>query len=523
MKMSITRKYLPADYEYILPAYYDTGINSHSRSEKNENDLLFKELIFDSLLTENGKSFPVVKGLENDELWFEMITTMVNNKYTDEKQYGEAQEYYSIISRVVNQERPHSKGRSKKSGYLFLAAALILLSVVSISLVIKMMLDKNSISIASINTKSDVQNHGADSILNREDRMLNKNREFKIIDLDSGSRAFVDSGALVSDIQIEDKRVTVHVLRGAVAFSVAKKKTREFVVKAGLADIVVTGTKFKVIRMDDVVTVAVNNGSVNTMYKNGTRKIVLTDGQVAMVMKDAITVLTNDSIPDIPERKLLKNLLEIDADIDDGFKSISKKAADSLLDKIFTSGVTDAAEGDLIEHFSLLLESKGRWEDALTVLRHHPEFSNNRAGYNSLTKLKSTLFLKTGDTSTAVKCMENAVANLNNQTDRCDGLYKLYKLHLKNHNLLKTDTCLHSLVECTQMKAGLDKVIIDHAHQLRNAFMIDAALFWYEYVLENFAESKCRKDAEYWISDCVIKKGMEKNSALYNTSTSSGQ
>jgi hypothetical protein len=521
MKMKPTGKHPLADYEHILPAYYDTGINSHLM-EKNENDQLFKEVIFDSLLTENGKNFPVVKGLENDELWFEMVRNVVNNKYTDGRLYGEAQEYDSIISYVVNQTRPKSKELPKKPGYLFLVAALILLSVVSISVVIKIMSDKNNISITTSTAKRDVQNRSADSIHNREERMFNENSAYKIIDLDSGSRAFVDSGALVSDIQIEDKRVSVQVLRGAVAFSVAKKKTREFIVKAGLADIVVTGTKFRVIRMDSVVTVAVNNGSVKIMYKSGAGEVILTDGQVAMVMKDTISVIQNDSIPDIPERKLLRNLLDSDDDASNGSELISKRTADSLLDIIFTSGITYAAEGDLIEHFSLILESKGRYKDALTVLQHHPEFPKNGAGYNSLVKMKSTLMLKNGDTSTAVKYIENAIGDLNNLTDRCNAFSKLYTIHQKSHNLLKADTCLHHLVECIHKKKGLDKIIINHAHQLRNASMSELALFWYEYVLENFAESNFRKDAEYWMSDCVIKKSMEKNSALHNKPTSSG-
>jgi hypothetical protein len=69
----------------------------------------------------------------------------------------------------------------------------------------------------------------------------------------------------------------------------------------------------------------------------------------------------------------------------------------------------------------------------------------------------------------------------------------------------------------------MDKMIIDHAHLLRNASMIDASQFWYEYLLDYFAESKYRKDAEYWVSDCIVQKSIGKNSALKNKSTSSGR
>lgn len=523
MNCKYTGKNPPADYEMMIPQYYGV-INNVSQPENEEqHELLVKEMTFDSLLTETGKNFPSICGLETDELWFELITTVLD-KHVDTSQNGTSPEWIGTISDIVNNTKlTNNKHRFKSANIVYLAAAVILLSAISVSFLIKIESDKNRMRGKTTVVSNDIENRVTDARIDREKRITENFRKCNIINLDSGSKAFVDSGAIVSDIQIADKRVSLNVLRGAVGFSVAKKRTREFVVKAGLADIVVTGTKFRVIRMDNIVIVAVVNGSVITKYKNGAGKVILTDGQVAMAMKDTISIIINDSIPEIPERRLLKNLLETDTDIDDGFETISKRAADSLFNKMFTSGVTYCAEGDLIEHFSLILESKGRYTDALSVLRYHPEFSDNRAGYNSFTKLKSTLLLKTGDTATAVKCIENAAGNLNNQADRCDALYKLYRMDLKRHSLLKADTCLYQLVECAQKKEGMDRVIIDHAHQLRNASMIDPALYWYEYVLENFAESTYRKDAEYWVSDCIVQKSIGKNSALYNKSTSSGR
>ncbi|HEX2955619.1 MAG TPA: FecR family protein, partial [Chitinispirillaceae bacterium] len=403
----------------------------------------------------------------------------------------------------------------------YLTAALILLSVVSISIFVKIIRLKSGVAITSKIVANDISD--VSDIINDRENGIHNNVRCNIIDLDSGSRAFADSGALVSDIKIEDKKVSVHVLKGAVSFSVAKKRQRSFIVNAGLADIVVTGTKFRVIRMENVVTVAVNTGSVYTAYNNGTNKTTLKVGQVAMVMKDTIAVISNDSLPDLPERKLLPNLLEAYDDAWGGSESFSKRTVDSLTDIMFTSGLSFEDEGDLIEHFSFILESKGRFNDALTVLQHHPEYVSNKTSNATLTKLRSTLLLKTGDTAAAVAFMENTINDRKNLKARCNTLSKLYNLYLKSHNVLRADTCLHQFVECTQKKEGIDKVIIDHAHLLRNASMIDPALFWYEYLLENFAESKYRKDAEYWVSDCIVQKSIGKNSALYNKSISSGR
>jgi hypothetical protein len=522
MNNNYTVKNPPADYEMILPRYYDVMKNAHQPGIDDGHELLVKEMTYDSLLTETGKNFPLIRGLENNELWFELITNVLD-KHVDTSQNDVNPEWNGTISDIVNKTKLNSnitRFKAAKIGYL--AAALILLSVISVSLLIKTESDKNRIPGKTSVVSRDVNNRITDVEIDTEKRTIENLRKCNIINLDSGSRAIVDSGAIVSDIQIADKRVSLNVLRGAVAFSVAKKRTREFIVNAGVADIVVTGTKFRVIRMDSVVTVAVNNGSVKTMYKSGAGEVILTDGQVAIVMKETILVIKHDSLPDIPERKLLRNLLDKDDVGEYGYELISKRTADSLLDILFTSGMTYPAEGDLIEHFSLILESKGRYKDALTVLQHHPEFSNNGAVYNSLTKMKSTLLLKNGDTNTAVRYIENVLGDSKKQEDRCNALSKLYTIFQKSHNLLKADTCLHHLVECTYKNNGLDKIIIDHAHQLRNASKPELALFWYEYVLENFIESNYRKDAEYWISDCVIKKSMEKNSALYNKSTSSG-
>jgi hypothetical protein len=523
MSIKYDGKHPPADYEKIIPEYFGIVSNPDQMSKNDELKASGKEIVFDSMLTETGKNFPAVKGLENDELWFEMVASVVD-KYAGCGLNGKDQEWETIVTDVVNKTNLKSKVRRLKPTYIgYLAAALIILSVVSISIFFKMIHSKNSLTITSKVVSKDSSGSVSDLLKGPDNRIHNNNGQCTIIDLDSGSRAIVDSGALVSDIKIEDTRVSVRVLKGAVSFSVAKKKQRSFIVNAGLADIVVTGTKFRVIRMDDIVTVAVNNGSVNTVYNNGAGKTVLTSGQVAMVMKDTIAVITNDSMPDIPERKLLSTLLETYGDIDDGPKSISKRAADSLLDIMFNSGLPFAADGDLIEHFSCILESKGKYGDALTVLRHHPEYASNRTSNITLTKLRSTLLLKTGDTTAAVIFMENAANDLRNLKGKCDALSKLYILYLKSHNILRADTCLSQYIACDQKKEGMDKMVIDHAHMLRNASMIDAALFWYEYLLENFANSKYRKDAEYWVSDCVVQKSIGKNSALNNKSTSSGQ
>ncbi len=516
-------KRTPADYEKIIPAYFETGNNPELLSGNNEKGFLLKEFYFDSFLTESGKNFPAVKGLENDELWFEMVTDVISN-WADDRSSGDEHEWDTIISDVAGRAKIEDNERHfrlRYSGYL--VAALILLSVIAVSVLMKMEPKNIDLLSKSIAKPSDIKRCDADGIDNTTNRIIKNGKEHNIIDLDSGSRAFVDSGALVSDIRIEDERVSVNVLKGAVSFSVAKKRQRSFIVNAGLADIVVTGTKFRVIRMEHVVTVAVNSGSVYTVYNNGEGKTNLKGGQVAMVMRDTIVVLSNDSIPDLPERKLLKNLLQSYDDIEDGSEPISKRTADSLIDIMFTSGLSFAAEGDMIEHFSCILDSKGRYGDALTVLQHHPEYSSNSTFNEVLTKLRSSLLLKTGDTAAAVTFMENSADDQRNLKGRCDALWMLYKLHLKSHDVLNADTCLHQYVECTHKNEDLDKVIIDHAHLLRNTSLIDAAQFWYEYLLENFAESKYRKDAEYWVSDCVVQKSIGKNSALYNKSTSSGR
>jgi hypothetical protein len=479
-----------------------------------------KEIIFDSLLMESGKNGPLVKGVENDEKWFELIEDATKEhcngaSLSDQHPWDEM-----IANAVENRLLPEKKIVKFPFFTKHLIAAVIILSIVSIVLVMKEINgqrwsrpDNTAQLITDTLNESNI--HKKLIAGNGE-----KSKKSRIMALDSGTIATIDSGAQIADIQIGNQKVSLSIVKGAVAFTVSKKRSRNFIVRAGIADIVVTGTQFRVVRMDDVLSVAVIEGSVNAIYLSGSKITTLRTGQAALIFKDTITVVTNDSLPDIPERTLLNNIISVDENELKENRTTSKVVADSLLNNLFTPGMQYLNNIDLIEDFGRILESKGRYRDALYILKHHSG-SKNDSGYAlKLLKMKSELLLKVGDTSEAVHCLEEFQSNDSKSTENCTVLLKLYKINLKRRHLLDADSCLIRYISCNPGKRGIDKVIIDHAHLLRNESMFDAALYWYEYILEMFSESKYRSDAEYWITDCIVQRNINKKSAIKKTGPS---
>lgn len=338
--------------------------------------------------------------------------------------------------------------------------------------------------------------------------------DWMIVKLDSGTTAVVDSGAVLADIEITDKVVSMLVVKGSVSFSVSKKRSRKFIVHAGIADIIVTGTRFRVVRMDDVLSVAVNEGSVNAVYNDGTSLLPLSTGQAALVYGDTISVITNNWYPQLNERKLLSKIIGSDEDELTESRITSRIIADSLLYNLFTPGVLHLRKFELIENFSTILQSQGRYRDALSIMEYFSRDKDESGnGLNAL-KMKSELFLKNGDTADAVRCLEVLQKKYGDSTQKCSVLLKLYKISMKKRTLQRAENCFRRYVECNPGKKSIDKEVIDHAHAMRNGSLFDEAIYWYEYILDKFPESSIHSDAQYWVSDCIIKKRISKTNAF---------
>lgn len=112
--------------------------------------------------------------------------------------------------------------------------------------------------------------------------------EIKDIAMEDGTRLILNGGAKVHVTYYRNKR-TVALTHGEAIFDVAKDAKRPFVVEASTARVTVLGTRFAVNRMDHMVRVSVDHGSVRVEKTPATEDevadyVILHDGQVAEIM-----------------------------------------------------------------------------------------------------------------------------------------------------------------------------------------------------------------------------------------------
>ncbi|MBN1602494.1 MAG: FecR domain-containing protein [Chitinispirillaceae bacterium] len=493
---------------------YETVDNCNNACNDDFIRAFEREILYDSLLMESVKNAAPIKNLENDEQWVELVEDAIRKKNG-----GISKNDHLPWDEMINEAFGGGSAIQKKrlkfpvvSRYLI--AAVVLLSITSVVLLVQKIDIRHweeEVKMVQM-TVDTISGHQKYRKKNSKEPVTN--HQNRIVKLDSGTTAVVDSGAVLADIEIRDKVVSMLVVKGSVSFSVSKKRSRKFIVHAGIADIIVTGTRFRVVRMDDVLSVAVNEGSVNAVYNDGTSLLPLSTGQAALVYGDTISVITNNWYPQLNERKLLSKIIGSDEDELTESRITSRIIADSLLYNLFTPGVLHLRKFELIENFSTILQSQGRYRDALSIMEYFSRDKDESGnGLNAL-KMKSELFLKNGDTADAVRCLEVLQKKYGDSTQKCSVLLKLYKISMKKRNLQRAENCFRRYVECNPGKKSIDKEVIDHAHAMRNGSLFDEAIYWYEYILDKFPESSIHSDAQYWVSDCIIKKRISKTNAF---------
>lgn len=110
--------------------------------------------------------------------------------------------------------------------------------------------------------------------------------EIKTVSMDDGSQLTLNGGAKVHVTYYRNRRM-VALTQGEAIFDVAKDAKRPFIVDANNARVTVLGTRFAVNRLEHMVRVSVEHGSVR-VEKNGAEDnesdfIILRDGQVAEI------------------------------------------------------------------------------------------------------------------------------------------------------------------------------------------------------------------------------------------------
>lgn len=111
--------------------------------------------------------------------------------------------------------------------------------------------------------------------------------EIKNISMDDGTQLVLNGGAKVHVTYYRDQR-TVVLTQGEVIFNVARDSKRPFIVDSRNARVTVLGTRFAVNRLEHMVRVSVDHGSVRVEKRRAEDNaepdyVILRDGQVAEI------------------------------------------------------------------------------------------------------------------------------------------------------------------------------------------------------------------------------------------------
>lgn len=111
--------------------------------------------------------------------------------------------------------------------------------------------------------------------------------ETRTLDMADGSRVHLDSASAFA-VDFTASRREIRLLSGQAFFEVAPNRDRPFVVRAGEAQVTVTGTAFDVRLQPAEIVVEVQSGNVRVDYPEwaGTMEAVLSPGQRLKVARD---------------------------------------------------------------------------------------------------------------------------------------------------------------------------------------------------------------------------------------------
>jgi transmembrane sensor len=113
--------------------------------------------------------------------------------------------------------------------------------------------------------------------------------------LSDGSQLWVDKGAVLAPLDISDRSVVLHLVRGRTRFLVKPGGPRRWVIEAGDASVEVVGTRFSVERDERGVSVQVEEGKV--LVRSG----ALPDGLVRLAAGEHVRVPKAAPAPEIIE------------------------------------------------------------------------------------------------------------------------------------------------------------------------------------------------------------------------------
>lgn len=165
---------------------------------------------------------------------------------------------------ALNVENPASRATPWRQSVLSAAAAILLVAIVAVALWRNVPADAPELEVFTANLETETGERETASL-----------PEGSRIELNTASRVSVRLDAQTRRVELQD---------GEAYFDVASEPARAFTVDAGLAEVIVLGTRFAIDRRDERVTLTVIEGSVRVRGAGGSA--VLTAGRSAEVDAD---------------------------------------------------------------------------------------------------------------------------------------------------------------------------------------------------------------------------------------------
>ena len=357
-----------------------------------------------------------------------------------------------------------------------------------------------------------------------------------IIAIDTQTAALADQHTSIQCREYRDTAITLSMNSGTALFSVQKGKYRFFRVRTPYAEVLVTGTVFRVAIEKSCCLVRVENGSVMVNHTEKALSLPVEPGETVRADADTLMeVWIQERIDELTaRRKLLSGFLgrpfpplHDPAGFVDPLRSHSGEnteiagirrsilqgtpGIDSIVLTLAKIRRGDPAACGLLVDLSRFYEARGRWYDAAAVLDAAGQCDTTPQSslHETVRYRRGRLLLQGGDTASATEAFKRFIAEFPGSVWAPDIAGPLLSITRKQAGIDSADAMITAFVS-ERSECVSDRTVMEHADALRENGLFNRALFWYEYAVTAFSDSKYRGDAMYWAGWCIVQQSIEK-------------
>ncbi len=466
------------------------------------DDNLFHEFISESVIESQIYSScrigPEIKGLENETKWKNCIECLLSDSKMDTI-YSEEQ-WNHLIHTAINKNHVTKPFFTNSKFVKYLVAACLVLMFMIMGDIKKIQYGSNELQ----QTSEDITI--VQSVINKPNTI-----EKSFITDTGNGLLFIDkktAGIIERKSKItyakKDTSVFLDITSGSALFTVEKGKYKRFIVITPHAQIIVTGTVFRVDATADLTKVTVVEGSVIVKHISNNCQTILSLGNTALADRDSISFFETEEsfLKNVPKRKLLKEFLS---------RNLSSIYNESYITE--QNSISTMHNNNLYKNVHIADSLYHLFDSKSSIDSDTPTIS----------KQELHLFITGADF-----CLKKAF-------DSCDYVWNQYLLHYPNRIFTKTvvenlvelnvknkkfktaDSLIRKYLFKNNPDAHSIKVIKYVADNARINQYYDIAIDLYEYIMDVCSDKETINQTAYWAGWCIINLRIPKNERALNS------